>query len=42
MIIKKKFGSYFVVIASIKYAGEIAAELEKNELIRGRDYWSPH
>jgi GR25 family glycosyltransferase involved in LPS biosynthesis len=35
----KKLGSYFVVIASTKYAGEIAMELERNDLVRDRDYW---
>ena len=40
-LFEKKFSSYFVVIASTRYADEIANELEKNSLVRGRDYWTP-
>jgi len=38
----KKLKSYFVVIASTKYANEIVNELEKNGLVIGIDYWSPN
>jgi len=41
-LFEKKLSSYFVVIASTKYANEIASELEKNGLVRGRDYWTPN
>jgi len=37
-LFEKKFGSYFVVIASSKYGKEMAKELEKNGLVRGKDY----
>jgi len=40
-LFEKKLQSYFVVIASTKYANEIASELENNGLVRSRDYWSP-
>jgi len=41
-LFEKKLQSYFVVIASTKFANEIASELEKNGLVRGKDYWSPN
>ncbi|GBU25055.1 hypothetical protein R83H12_01694 [Fibrobacteria bacterium R8-3-H12] len=40
-LFEKKLSSYFVVITSTKYANEIASELEKNGLVRGKDYWVP-
>jgi len=41
-LFEKKLLSYFVVIASTKYANEIASELEKNGLVIDRDYWTPN
>jgi len=41
-LFEKKLSSYFVVIASTKYVSEIASELEKNGLVRDRDYWIPN
>jgi len=40
-LFEKKLKSYFIVIASTKYAYEIASELEKNGLVGGKDYWNP-
>jgi len=41
-LFEKKLQSYFVVIASTKYADEIASELEKNGLVKNVDYWIPN
>lgn len=40
-LFEKKLGSFFVIITSIMYADEIAQELERNGLIKGKDFWSP-
>jgi hypothetical protein len=40
-LFEKNTSSYFVIIASTKYASEIASELEKNGLLRDEDYISP-
>jgi len=37
-LFEKKFGSYFVIIASTKYEKEIADELERNGLVREKDF----
>jgi wyosine [tRNA(Phe)-imidazoG37] synthetase (radical SAM superfamily) len=37
-LFKKQLGSYFVIITSTKYGTEIASELEKKGLVRGKDY----
>jgi len=37
-LFEKKFESYFVIIASTKYEKEIAEELERNGLVRDKDF----
>jgi MoaA/NifB/PqqE/SkfB family radical SAM enzyme len=37
-LFEKKFGSYFVIIASTKYEKEIAKELERNGLVKDKDF----
>jgi hypothetical protein len=41
-LFERKLQSYFVVVASTKYANEIASELEKKGLARDRDFWVPN
>ncbi|MDR3000791.1 MAG: hypothetical protein LBU89_05950 [Fibromonadaceae bacterium] len=40
-LFEKKLSSYFIVIASTKYASEVAVELEENGLVKNKDYWRP-
>jgi SAM-dependent methyltransferase len=41
-LFKEKLGSYFVVIASTKYANEITIELEMNGLLIDEDFFKPN